>query len=83
MQALNRKLFRDLWRIKGQALAISMVIAVGVLMLIAYLSNFNSLQSTRDSYYERQRFGHVFATLKRAPLALGSRISAIPGVAQA
>ena len=83
MQALDRKLFRDLWRIKGQALAISMVIAVGVLMLIAYLSNFNSLQSTRDAYYERQRFGHVFATLKRAPLSLGNRISAIPGVAQA
>jgi len=83
MQALDRKLFRDLWRIKGQALAISMAIAVGVLMLIAYLSNFNSLQSTRDVYYERQRFGHVFATLKRAPLSLGNRISAIPGVAQA
>ena len=83
MQALDRKLFRDLWRIKGQALAISMVIAVGVLMLIAYRSNFDSLQSTRDAYYERQRFGHVFATLKRAPLVLGNRISAIPGVAQA
>ena len=83
MQALDRKLFRDLWRIKGQALAISMVIAVGVLMLIAYRSNFDSLQSTRDVYYEHQRFGHVFATLKRAPLVLGNRISAIPGVAQA
>ena len=83
MQALDRKLFRDLWRIKGQALAISMVIGVGVLMLIAYLSNFNSLRSTRDAYYERQRFGHVFASLKRAPLVLGNRIAAIPGVAQA
>ena len=83
MQSLNRKLLRDLWRIKGQALAISLVIGVGVLMLIAYLSNFNSLRSTRDSYYERQRFGHVFASLKRAPLALRNRISAIPGVAQA
>ena len=83
MQSLNRKLLRDLWRIKGQAFAISLVIGVGVLMLIAYLSNFNSLRSTRDAYYERQRFGHVFASLKRAPLALGNRISAIPGVAQA
>ncbi len=83
MLALNRKLFRDLWRIKGQAAAISMVIAVGVLMFIMYLSAFDSLHLTRDAYYERQRFAHVFASLKRAPLALASRIASIPGVSQA
>ncbi len=83
MNALNRKLLRDLWRIKGQALAISMVIAVGVLMFIMYLSAFDSLQLTRSSYYERQRFGHVFASLKRAPLMLHNRIAAISGVSQA
>ncbi len=83
MQALNRKLFRDLWRIKGQAIAISMVIAVGVLMFIMYLSAFDSLQLTRSTYYERQRFAHVFASLKRAPLSLRSRIASIAGVSQA
>ena len=83
MQALNRKLLRDLWRIKGQATAISMVIAVGVLMYIMYLSAFDSLQVTRSTYYERQRFADVFASLKRAPLSLGSRIASIPGVSQA
>ena len=83
MQALNRKLLRDLWRIKGQATAISMVIAVGVLMYIMYLSTFDSLQVTRSTYYERQRFADVFASLKRAPLSLGSRIASIPGVSQA
>lgn len=83
MLALNRKLFRDLWRIKGQAIAISMVIAVGVLMFIMYLSAFDSLQLTRSAYYERQRFAHVFASLKRAPLSLRSRIASIPGVSAA
>lgn len=82
MLALNRKLFRDLWRIKGQAFAISMVIAVGVLMFIMYKSTFESLQATRSTYYEQQRFAHVFASLKRAPLSLGNRIASIPGVAQ-
>ena len=82
MQALNRKLLRDLWRIKGQGLAISMVIAVGVLTFITYLSTFDSLQATRSAYYERYRFAHVFASLKRAPLMLGNRIAAIPGVSQ-
>ena len=83
MLAINRKLFRDLWRIKGQGIAISMVISVGVLMFIMYFSAFDSLQLTRRAYYERQRFAHVFASLKRAPLSLRDRIAAIPGVAQA
>ena len=82
MLALNRKLLRDLWRIKTQAIAISAVIGVGVLMFIMYLCTFYSLQLTRSSYYERQRFADVFASLKRAPLSLHDRISDIPGVAQ-
>ena len=83
MLALNRKLFRDLWRIKGQGLAISLVICVGVLTFIMYFSAFDSLQLTRRAYYERQRFAHVFASLKRAPMLLRNRIAAIPGVSQA
>ena len=82
MQAINRKLLRDLWLIKGQAISISLVIAVGVVMLIMYNSAFDSLRLTQSSYYERQRFAHVFATLKRAPWRLRDRIADIPGVAQ-
>ena len=79
--ALNRKLLRDLLEMKGQALAIAMVVAAGVAMFVMYLSNFDSLRRTQQAYYERQRFGDVFASLKRAPLSLQDRIAAIPGVA--
>lgn len=82
MQAINRKLLRDLWHVKGQAMAISLVIAVGVVMLIMYSSAFDSLRLTQTSYYERQRFADVFASLKRAPARVRDRIIAIPGVAQ-
>jgi len=82
MQALNRKLLRDLWRVKGQAVAISLVIAVGVVMLVMYSSAFDSLRLTQTSYYERQRFADIFVTLKRAPSRLRDRIANIPGVAQ-
>lgn len=81
MRALNRKLLRDLWTIKGQAAAISVVIGVGVMMLIMYMSCFDSLQLTRDTYYDRQRFADVFVTLKRAPWRLRDRLAQIPGVA--
>jgi putative ABC transport system permease protein len=77
---LDRKLLRDLWEMKGQALAIALVIASGVAMFVMYLSNFDSLRRTQSSYYERQRFAHVFASLTRAPQRLESRIAALPGV---
>jgi putative ABC transport system permease protein len=81
VSALNRKLLRDLWEMKGQALAIAAVIAGGVTMFVTYLSNFDSLQRTLNQYYESERFADVFANATRAPERLASRIAEIPGVA--
>jgi putative ABC transport system permease protein len=82
MRALDRKLLRDLWRIKGQALAIALVIGAGVAMFVMYRSTFDSLGLTQQTYYESHRFGHVFASAKRAPESLARRIAALPGVAR-
>jgi putative ABC transport system permease protein len=81
MRVLNRKLLRDLWAMKGQALAIAIVICAGVTMYVTYLSNFDSLQRTREAYYQEARFADVFASLTRAPSSLEQRIAAIPGIA--
>ena len=83
MKAINRKLVRDLWLIKGQVLAISLVIAAAVCVYVMYLGAFDSLRLTQSAYYERYRFADVFAGLKRAPLYLEDRIRQIPGVADA
>ncbi len=80
ISALDRKLLRDLWEMRSQALAIGAVMAAGVVMFVTYLSNFDSLQRTVDTYYERQRFADVFAMLKRAPSSLEADLRAIPGV---
>jgi putative ABC transport system permease protein len=80
VSTLDRKLLRDLWEMKGQALAIAAVVAAGVTMYVAYLSNFDSLKRTRSEYFESARFADVFANLKRAPASLQDRIAAIPGV---
>ena len=80
LTALNRKLLRDLWQMKAQALAIAMVVASGVAMFVMYLSTFSSLRATQQSYYEQQRFADVFASLRRAPLSLAADVAAIPGV---
>ena len=78
--ALDRKLLRDLWLMRGQALAIGLVVASGVAMFVGYRSTFHSLRRTRETYYERQRFADAFAACKRAPLRLEERIAALPGV---
>ena len=82
IRPLDRKLLRDIWNLKGQALAISLVIGAGVAMFIMYLSTFASLRLTQDTYYDRYRFAHVFAGLTRAPLYLVDRIAGLPGVAR-
>jgi putative ABC transport system permease protein len=80
MTALNRKLVRDLWQMKAQALAIALVVASGVAMYVMYLSNFASLRQTQQAYYSRQRFADVFVALKRAPLRLAADVAALQGV---
>ena len=82
MRALDRKLLRDLWTLRGQATAISLVLACGVGTFVMSLSVLGSLQYTQATYYERYRFADVFARLKRAPEALADRVAEIPGVAQ-
>jgi len=78
---LDRKLGRDLWRMKTQAFAIALVIAVGVLMLVMMDGLVNSLEQTRETYYERYRLADVFAPVKRAPDSLLDRIAEVEGVA--
>ena len=78
---LDRKLFRDLKRLKGQAGAVSLVMACGLAMLIMARSLIHSLESTRAEYYQTNHFADVFGSLKRAPNHLADRIRDLPGVA--
>lgn len=80
MRALHRKLLRDLWHLRGQVLAIALVIAGGVALFVLMFGTLQSLEATRDAYYERYRFAEVFAQAKRVPQSLAARIAEIPGV---
>jgi putative ABC transport system permease protein len=80
--ALDRKLARDLWGIKGQALAIALVVGAGISIYVSMLSTFDALDLTLRTYYDRYRFADVFASLKRAPLSVAETIADIPGVSQ-
>lgn len=78
--ALDRKLVRDVARLKGQIATIAMVLAGGIICFIALRGDYLSLAEAQASYYDRYRFAHVFARLEHAPESLLPRIEAIDGV---
>ena len=80
MKALDKKLWRDLWQMKGQVLAIALVIVSGVATFVMFISTMDTLNTTRDAFYRDFGFAEVFASLKRAPESVRERIAEIPGV---
>jgi putative ABC transport system permease protein len=81
VNVLDRKLFRDLMRLKAQALTIALVVAVGVANYITLRSAWRALGDSRAAYYEQYRFADVFARVKRAPDSVADRIHDVRGVA--
>jgi putative ABC transport system permease protein len=78
---LDRKLLRDLWHLRGQVAAISVVVACGVATVVTTRTSYTSLLVSRATYYADYQFADVFAHLKRAPETLRPRLLEIPGVA--
>ncbi|HVY92704.1 MAG TPA: ABC transporter permease [Bryobacteraceae bacterium] len=81
MSSLHRKLLRDLIHLRGQILAVTLVLMCGIATYVCMRSAYVSLEDARSSYYSEQRFGDVFAHVKRAPESLVPSLAAIPGVA--
>jgi putative ABC transport system permease protein len=82
ISTLDKKLWRNAWSMRLQALAIALVIAGGTSIFIMALTTLDSLYATRQSYYTQNNFGDIFATLKRAPEPVADQIRSIPGVTQ-
>ncbi len=80
MRALDHKLWRDLWHLRGQALAITAVMASGVACFLMFMSTLDSLLLSRDLYYSENRFADIFVPIKRAPESVARRLALIDGV---
>lgn len=83
MTSLNRKLIRDVIHLRGQVIAVALVVACGIAAFVAMRSTYHSLLDSQAAYYQQYRFADVFAQVKRAPETLSHRIAAIPGIASA
>ena len=66
MSSLDKKLLRDLIHLRGQMIAITLVVICGVAMVVTSRVGWESLEKSRATYYAQYRFADVFASLKRA-----------------
>ncbi|MDQ7745790.1 ABC transporter permease [Hydrogenophaga pseudoflava] len=82
MSTLHTKLWRDLKRLRAQVLTIAVVVAIGVAGFVGMFAVHDSLKTSRDAFYADNRLADLFAGIKRAPVSLGERLRAIPGVAE-
>jgi len=82
MKALDKKLWRELWRMKGQVFAITLVVLSGVATFIMFITTMHSLDFTRNRFYHEYNFADVFVDLKRAPESLKDKLKNIRGVNQ-
>ena len=56
--------------LRGRAISIIVVVAVGIASFIAMRGNWDALETARDRFYEQSRFGDVFASAAKST-ALG------------
>ena len=82
LKALDRKLLRDLRALWSQALTLALVVGAAVAGFITTYSAYDSLDWSRQRYYESANFADVFADLRRAPDSIATRLRELPGVAQ-
>lgn len=66
---------------KGQAIAILLVIAAGVGTFVMSMCAYESLSNGQESFYRDFRFADIFSSARRCPDSLIPRIEQIPGVA--
>ena len=80
LNALDRKLLRDLWHMRGQVLTVALIVAAGIATYVTMRGAYESIEQAQQEYYTRYHFADVFAQLKRAPDSLAGEIASIPGV---
>ena len=82
MRVLDRKVLRELLAHKGMLLAITSLIAVGVLCFIYMRSAYNNLNLAKEQYYEQCRMADFWIDVKKVPLVELDTIAELPGVTE-
>ncbi len=82
MKTLDRKLFRDLWRMRINAVAVALVLGCGLSIFVMAVGMRDSLERTRLDYYAASRMADVAVSLVRAPERVEADLAAASRVAR-
>ncbi len=82
MKVLDRKLLRELLASKGLILAITSLMAVGVMAFVYMRSAYANLNRAKDDYYRQCRMADFWIDVKKAPLSELEALAELPGVSE-
>ncbi len=80
MSTLNRKLLRELYHTKGLLLAVTSIIAVGIMCYVSMQSAYHNLAAAKERYYQRCRMADFWIDVKKVPLAEMDAVASLPGI---
>jgi len=80
LASLDRKLLRDLRRLRAQAFAVSGVLSCGVALFVMATGMYDSLDRARNAYYDVARMADLAVSVVRAPDPIANRLAALPGI---
>lgn len=81
MNTLSRKLLRDLRAAAAQSIALTLIVALGIVSLIALTGAYRNLSTSYNHTYEQLKFADVTFTVRAAPEAVIESIARVDGVA--
>ena len=83
MGVLTRKLWRNIISTRGQFLAVTAVVAIGIALYIAMTTAYANLERAQQDFYRQDNFADYYFQAVRAPEEIVNQISALPGVTAA
>ena len=82
MNALHRKLLRDLLQARFLLLAITSMIAVGITTFVSLRSSYHNLDEARRRYYRQCRMADFWIDVNKMPLAELPQLASLPGITE-
>lgn len=82
MDVLLNKLRRTIWNTRGQFLAVTAVVAVGIAVYISMTTSYYNLNASRDDFYRDNNFADYYFHVVRAPEQITRQIESLSGVAE-
>ncbi|MBX3511280.1 MAG: FtsX-like permease family protein [Hyphomonadaceae bacterium] len=80
MRALDKKLFRDVWRMRMHAVGVALVLGCGLSVMVMAVGMRGSMERTRAAYYAERHMADVAVSLVRAPERIARQLAEAPGV---